>query len=66
MSTQKNVWFITGASSGFGKAFAEHAIGTGYHVIATARRKDKLDELKAIAPDKIEVIQMDVTNEAGH
>lgn len=62
MSTHKNVWFITGASSGFGRAFAEYAIGAGYHVIATARRKDKLDELKAIAPDKIEIIQMDVTN----
>nr|WP_294794699.1 oxidoreductase [uncultured Mucilaginibacter sp.] len=62
MNTQNNVWFITGASSGFGRAFAEYAIGEGYQVIATARRKDKLEELKALAPQQVEIVQMDVTN----
>jgi NAD(P)-dependent dehydrogenase (short-subunit alcohol dehydrogenase family) len=58
----KNVWFITGASSGFGKAFAEYAIGAGYYVVATARRTDKLEKLKSLAPERVEIVQMDVTN----
>lgn len=62
MNTQNNVWFITGASSGFGRAFAEYAIGEGYQVVATARRKDKLEELKALAPQQVEIVQMDVTD----
>ncbi|WP_422860420.1 oxidoreductase [Flagellimonas sp. S174] len=56
------VWFITGASSGFGKAMAEYATSKGYKVVATARRKEKLDELAATAPDQIKAISMDVTN----
>ncbi len=55
------VWFITGASSGFGKALAEYAIAKGYKVVATARRKEKLDALKATAPHQVVPIQMDVT-----
>jgi NADP-dependent 3-hydroxy acid dehydrogenase YdfG len=31
------VWFITGASSGFGEAFARYALDRGYRVVATAR-----------------------------
>jgi len=56
------VWFITGASSGFGKSLAEHAIKKGYKVVATARRQEKLEELKAVAPEQVLPIQMDVTD----
>jgi NAD(P)-dependent dehydrogenase (short-subunit alcohol dehydrogenase family) len=56
------VWFITGASSGFGKSFAEYAIGQGYGVVVTARRLDKLESIKASAPDQVEAIKMDVNN----
>ncbi|MEM8928309.1 MAG: oxidoreductase [Bacteroidota bacterium] len=55
------VWFITGASSGFGKSLTEHAIAKGYKVVATARRKEKLEELKSTAPEQVVSIQMDVT-----
>jgi short-subunit dehydrogenase len=37
MTNERETWFITGASSGFGRAFAEHALGRGYNVVATAR-----------------------------
>ncbi|SEK58447.1 NADP-dependent 3-hydroxy acid dehydrogenase YdfG [Chitinophaga rupis] len=60
----EKVWFITGASSGFGKAFAEYAITQGYKVVITARRLDKLESIKALAPDQIEAIKMDVNNNA--
>ncbi len=55
------VWFITGASSGFGKSLAEHAIEKGYKVVATARRKEKLEKLQATAPEQVLPLQMDVT-----
>ena len=60
----KKVWFITGASGGFGKSFAEYAIRQGYHVVITARRLDKLESIKAIAPNQVEAIKMDVNNSA--
>jgi NAD(P)-dependent dehydrogenase (short-subunit alcohol dehydrogenase family) len=36
------MWFITGASSGFGQAFATYAVSRGYNVIATARDPAKI------------------------
>jgi len=60
---EKQVWFITGASSGFGKAFAEYAISQGYQVVVTARRTDKLAAIKALAPNQVEALRMDVTSQ---
>ncbi len=64
MKTENNnipVWFITGASSGFGKALAEYAVEQGYKVVATARRKTKLEALASQAPEQILPVAMDVT-----
>lgn len=58
----RKVWFITGASAGFGKSFAEYAIQQGYQVVVTARRLDKLESIKALAPDQVEALRMDVNN----
>jgi NAD(P)-dependent dehydrogenase (short-subunit alcohol dehydrogenase family) len=55
------VWFITGASSGLGDAFARHAISQGYRVVATARDPSKLSVLRALAPDRVLVHRLDVT-----
>ena len=55
------VWFITGTSSGFGDAFARHAISQGYRIVATARDRSKLSALQALAPDRVLVQRLDVT-----
>ena len=57
-------WFITGASSGFGTAFAEHALERGDNVVATARNVSKLEALVARAPDRVLAVKLDVTNAA--
>ncbi|MDB5550259.1 MAG: family NAD(P)-dependent oxidoreductase [Rhizobium sp.] len=54
-------WFITGASSGFGNAFARHALSQGHNVVATARNADKLKDLHLEAPDRVLALTLDVT-----
>ena len=54
-------WFITGASSGFGRAFAEHALARGHNVVATARQTEALREIAAIAPERLLAVALDVT-----
>lgn len=57
-------WFITGASSGFGTAFARFAIERGDNVVATARNLSKLEALMARAPNQVLAVKLDVTNTA--
>ena len=44
-SMSKKVWFITGASRGFGRIWAEGALARGDKVVATARSVESLSEL---------------------
>jgi 3-oxoacyl-[acyl-carrier protein] reductase len=58
----KNQLFITGgASSGFGNAIATALLNEGAHVIAIARGKQKLEELKAAYPEQLELLVADIT-----
>ena len=61
MNSSTPVWFITGASSGFGEAFARYALDRGYRVVATARDPRKVSHLEALAPDRVLVHALDVT-----
>src|SRR5687768_7563244 len=61
-SANATTWFITGASSGFGLAFAQYALLKGYNVVATARNLTKLSALKAQAPDRVLLHSLDVTS----
>ena len=49
MTTQKTA-VVTGASSGIGAATAQLLADNGYSVVATARRKDRLEKLAAQNP----------------
>jgi len=57
----KRTWFITGASSGFGLAFAKYALAKGHNVVATARRLDALEEIATQAPERFLALALDVT-----
>lgn len=54
------VWFITGSTSGFGRALVDAARARGERVVATARRPDALAELEG---DDVLVLELDVTRE---
>ena len=43
----KQIAMITGATAGFGKAIAQRLVHDGYRVIATGRRRERLDALAA-------------------
>jgi NAD(P)-dependent dehydrogenase (short-subunit alcohol dehydrogenase family) len=53
-------WFITGASSGLGYAFAEHALARGYNVVAAARDVSKLQALVARDPQRVLPVKLDL------
>lgn len=55
----KQVVFITGASSGFGKGTAEALLAKGYTVYPAARRIEKMEDLKQQGAHPL---QMDVTD----
>lgn len=52
--------FVTGASAGFGAAIARRFAREGWKVIATARRADRLAELKDQLGDAVYVAALDV------
>lgn len=60
----RNYAVVTGASSGIGAATAKLLAANGFHVIAGARRMDRLAEL-AKSDSNIEIVELDVTNQAS-
>lgn len=57
---------IVGASSGIGMEVAKVLLSDGWHLGVAARREDKLLELKEMAPERIKVMTIDVTqSDAG-
>ena len=57
---------ITGGTSGFGEAAVRAFAGAGWRVIATGRRKERLDTLVAeLGADKVQGAAFDVRDEAA-
>jgi NAD(P)-dependent dehydrogenase (short-subunit alcohol dehydrogenase family) len=56
------VWFITGASRGFGRVWTEAALKRGDKVVAAARNPGALDELVKTYGDAVLVLALDVTD----
>lgn len=54
---------ITGASSGLGREMATILSEKGYDIIAVARRKEKLEELKNELKTNVEILCLDVTRD---
>jgi NAD(P)-dependent dehydrogenase (short-subunit alcohol dehydrogenase family) len=58
------VWFITGTSTGLGRALAEAVIARGDKLVATVRKKGTNSDLVSQAPDRVKIVTLDVTNSA--
>lgn len=56
------VWYITGCSSGFGRAIARKVLESGERVVATARRAEALADLAAEFGDAVLALSVDVTD----
>lgn len=56
------VWFITGCSTGLGRALAELIVQRGWRVVATARDKGTIADIERSTPDRVLALSLDVTN----
>lgn len=56
-------WFITGASSGFGRLLAEYLASLGAKVVATARHVNQLEEFMMRYPGQAVILPLDVTDQ---
>jgi NAD(P)-dependent dehydrogenase (short-subunit alcohol dehydrogenase family) len=56
-----STWFITGCSTGLGRALAEAVIGTGHNAVVTARDVKKVADLADTAPERVLAVALDVT-----
>ena len=56
-------WFITGASSGFGRLLAEYLLSLDAKVVATARRVESLQDLVKHHAGNVVTLELDVTKQ---
>lgn len=61
MAEQNKVWFITGASRGFGRVWTEAALKRGDKVAATARKLASIVDFKEKYGDQVLTLELDVT-----
>lgn len=60
--SERGTVLITGTSSGIGRACAEDLARRGFRVLAGVRRESDGEEVRALSPDRIEPIMLDVTD----
>jgi NADP-dependent 3-hydroxy acid dehydrogenase YdfG len=56
------VWFITGASRGFGRIWAEAALKRGDKVVATARKLSSIADFRERYGENVLTLELDVTD----
>lgn len=56
------IWFITGASRGFGRVWTEAALKRGDKVAATARKLSSIEDLNTKYGANVLTLELDVTN----
>ena len=60
----KPVWFITGCSTGLGRALAQRVLEHGHRAVATARNPMQLDDLVSAYPSATLSVALDVADAA--
>lgn len=64
-STENNpVWFITGCSTGLGRALAQRVLDHGHRAVVTARNVAQVEDIAAGHPGAGLALALDVTNRA--
>lgn len=61
----KKIALVTGASAGIGRNATISLAAAGFHVIATARNQERLDETAALCESPVDAIVSDVTDPAS-
>jgi len=56
------IWLVTGSSRGLGREIARAALEIGSRVVATARRREQLDDFVDIYGDRVRTAALDVTD----
>ena len=64
MSDDTPVWFISGCSTGFGRELARLVLEQGGRAVVTARGRDRVADIAAIAPDRALALDLDVTDQS--
>lgn len=57
----KKVWFITGCSTGFGRALALEALALGNQVVVTSRKLSDIEDIVSAYPENALGLSLDVT-----
>ncbi len=55
-------WFITGTSSGLGRALAKAVLAAGHNAVVAARNPDTITDFTAVYPDTALPVALDVRN----
>jgi NAD(P)-dependent dehydrogenase (short-subunit alcohol dehydrogenase family) len=59
------IWFITGVSTGLGKALAQAALAAGDIVAGTLRKPEDVADFETLKPGRAHGVLLDVTDEAA-